>query len=153
MSSISNWKYTPHIITALFVVLTLVMVWFISLAFHTYSGLWTTNSYEKGLDFAQINKDSLPAKAYPYNVRIDYDGTKFNVAYIGFDTQQIKTIKAYVMQPTHSEKDQEIDFQSSSLNNATSQTIKLSNGLWEIRLQIQLIDNQKYYFAKKLLIE
>lgn len=153
MHSTSNWRYTPHVVTGLFVLLTAVMVWFIWLAFTTYSGVWTTNSYEKGLDFAQINKDSLPAKAYPYNASIHYDGAKFHVAFQEFGAMQLKSIKAYVMQPTHNEKDQVVIFATIYDREMFSDPVKLSKGIWEVRLQLEFTDNEKYYFARKFIVE
>ncbi len=152
MSQSSKWRFTPHVVVFSFIALTLIMITFITVAFKTYSGLWTNNSYEKGLDFAQINKDSLPGKAYPFNTRIDFDGSKFHVAYLGFNSSYIKDIQSYLLQPTNSAKDEIITFDNLYENGMISSPVKLNAGIWELRVQITMVDNEKYHYAKKFVV-
>lgn len=144
-------RIVPYGIVAFFAALTGLMGWFIWLSFSSYSGLFTEHSYEKGLDFAQINKDSIASEQYPFNVSITYDGQRVNVYFKGVSLNEISKIDGKIIRPVDSKQDQDLVLNAHYLDGVRSSAIKLTPGAWEARLKIT-VAGKDYLFAQRIMI-
>lgn len=144
-------RIVPYGIVAFFVALTGLMGWFIWLSFSSYSGLSTEHSYEKGLDFAQINKDSIASEKYPFSVSINYDGQRVNVYFKGIALYEISKIDGKIIRPVDSKQDQDLVLNSHYLEGVRSSPIKLTPGAWEARFKIS-VAGKDYFFAQRIMV-
>lgn len=145
-------RLVPYGIVAFFVILTAIMGWFIWLSILSYSGLFTEHSYEKGLDFAQINKDSISHEKYPFDVLINYDGLRINVYFKGITIDNVNHIKGKLIRPVDSKQDIDLIINGYYENGVRSSVIKVPPGIWEVRLKIT-VAGKDHFFAQRILSE
>jgi len=128
---------------------------FITLAQKTFSGVYTDNYYQKGVDFDKINRQGI------YQDKI---GWKSDIMY-NEDTRQVTLrlrdangaalagaeVKAKVMRPVTNKFDHLLDMTELSPGLYGAKVDFLENGQWEIRVKAQL-DGKEYINSRRFMV-
>jgi len=132
------YKKTPLIILLFFLVLISLDSLFIYIAKSTYSGVYTENHYQKGVDFEKLNKLPIYDKNTGWKGTIKYSDLNKTITVTLVDKDkknvELQSIEAKALRPVTDKYDFQIKLKKNGKEYSAPVNFPLK-GQWEIRVK------------------
>lgn len=148
-------KKIPAFIFGLVILFMILDFIFITIAYQTYTGLYTENYFQKGVEVDKL-KNQLVYKGstrWKANITLDYTNTKLFFKLTDHDGKPIAhaQVIAKVLRPVTNKYDFLIDFHESEPGVYQSPIKFPKTGQWDIRIKAQY-DNQEFITTKRVVV-
>jgi len=133
----NNAAYIPILFIVFILTFVSVIATYIYIAHNTYSGVYTKNHYQKGVDFARANSSGIISKDEEVEIDGSVQGSvmAFQVRKLGkifnFDDVKVKVIR-----PVNKENDRILGLHNIGVGSFSVDLSDLANGQWELRIKI-----------------
>lgn len=148
-------SYIPWAIALFIAMFMLLDIIFVGFAQKTFTGLYTDNYYQKGVDFDKINRQSIYQNKTGWKADIVYDDKTKEIRYYLYDVNNIAlsadVVLAKVMRPATHKFDEFIELQKISPGIYFTKYDFKDSGQWEIRIKT-IKDSKEFITAKRIII-
>ena len=145
----------PWMIFSLIAFFMLLDLGFIALAQKTFSGVYTDNYYQKGVDFDKINRQGIYQDEIGWKSEIMYNEDSRQVSLRLRDANGRALagakVQAKVMRPVTNKFDHLLDMTELSSGLYGAKVDFLENGQWEIRVKAQF-NGQEYINSRRFMV-
>lgn len=148
-------SYIPWIFVFFIGLFMLLDVAFVTLAQKTYTGVYTENYYQKGVDFDKINRQGIYKDKMGWKGEISYDAKRKIIKFTLRDHEgrllSVDKVVAKILRPVTHDFDQVV-----TLNERAFGVYEVSHefagiGQWDIRIKA-FKDNQEFITAKRIIL-
>lgn len=147
--------YLPWMIFSLVALFMLFDLGFIALAQKTFSGVYTDNYYQKGVDFDKINRSSIYQDKTGWKSEIMYneDSRQVSVRLHTANGEGVSGVRvqAKVIRPVTSKFDQILDMVEWSPGLYGAHLDLPENGQWEIRVKARF-EGEEYISSRRFMV-
>jgi nitrogen fixation protein FixH len=149
-------KKIPFFIITFFLLIILLDSIFIYIAKRSYSGVYTTNHYQKGVDFDKLNKLPIYHLKTGWKGELNYDPNHGNLEIKILDQNndpvKLQSIEVKALRTVTDKYDFSIAVKEQSPNIFTANLFFPLKGKWELRVKVKA-ENQTFIFSKTIVLD
>lgn len=148
-----NPKLIPFFILSFIAFFMLLDGIFVYFAHQTYTGPYTDNAFQKGLDFDKINQQSIYQQQTAWQAVIDAQDGAITLHLTDADHRNISdaTVLVKVVRPATNRYDQVLELKAQGDGIYNGDFVFPAPGQWEIRVKASFQD-QEFITSKRVLI-